>query len=132
MFDKMVERNSMVDKGNEHSKIGSNHSERKAASFDDDSSIANNEDGNPRHKSEDKSGSQKKNFTLLYLGIEHYNKIWKPDFFFPDAIEMRRPILDGEESLQVKLDRMGSITMSMRLITVFRYDQMHPYLSPRT
>ena len=56
----------------------------------------------------------------VYLGSQTYDKIWKPDFYFPDALNVVRPVVNTGDSLQLRLSASGSVSLSLRLMTEFR------------
>ncbi len=61
-----------------------------------------------------------KNNSSLFLNGDYYERIWKPDIYFPAAIDLKRPIIENDDSLELQLDSNGSIMYSMRLIVQTR------------
>ena len=56
----------------------------------------------------------------VFLAGDYYNQIWKPDLYFPDAVELKRPIIEADDSLQLQVDKDGNFLYSMRLIVQTR------------
>ena len=56
----------------------------------------------------------------VYLAGDYYNHIWKPDIYFPDAVDLRRPIILEDDSVQLRIDSNMTILYSMRLIVETR------------
>ncbi|XP_075254035.1 glycine receptor subunit alpha-2-like isoform X2 [Convolutriloba macropyga] len=68
---------------------------------------------------EDES-SEKVLQNAVFLAGDYYNQIWKPDLYFPDAVELKRPIIEQDDSLQLQVDASGKFLYSMRLIVQTR------------